>query len=144
MHATEGEILFFPGLLWIGNSKSTLGRVVVLSGIIDATIAAQADDWNPTGLDGASNIRITLTGAQTITGIAGGEAGRLLILHNVDTVDTLTLQHDDGATSTAAMRLELANASEPLRPAARIRHAGVRRHNAALACDRRLRRGQRA
>ncbi len=81
-----------------------------LSGDISPTaIAAQADNYDPTNLATSTTLRLTLTGDQTITGIVGGVDGRILILHNIDTVDTLTLADD--VTSTAANRFYLSGST---------------------------------
>ena len=83
------------------------GETVSWTGDISpAAIAAQADNYNPTSLSTAAVLRLSLTGAQTITGIAGGADGRLLIVHNIDATDALTLSDEDAA-STAANRLAL-------------------------------------
>lgn len=74
--------------------------------ISPSAIAAQADNYNPTGLSTAAVIRVTLTGNQDLTGLSGGADGRLIIVHNVDTVDTLTLK-DESASSTAGNRFAL-------------------------------------
>ena len=74
--------------------------------ISPAAIAAQADNYNPTSLSTSAVLRLTLTGAQSVTGVAGGADGRLLVVHNVDTVDALTLV-DESAASTAANRFAL-------------------------------------
>src|SRR5678810_1245442 len=51
-------------------------------------------------LSTASVIRLTVTGAQTITGIAGGSSGRILYL-NVVSGNTLTLALASGSSSAA-------------------------------------------
>ena len=68
---------------------------------IDATISANTDDWNPTGLSTADIIRTDLTADWNLTGIVAPADDRLLILDNISAF-TLTLVHD--ATSTAANR----------------------------------------
>ncbi len=72
-----------------------------VSGDIAATIAAGTDNWAPTGLSGASVIRVTATGAQSITGLTGGADGRVILLCNVGSAN-VTLTHN--ATSTEANR----------------------------------------
>ncbi len=78
-----------------------------LSGDISpTTLSAQTDDWAPTGLSTASTIRVILTGAQSLTGLTGGADGRLMMIHNIDSADILTIAHQSGA-STAANRFAI-------------------------------------
>lgn len=71
-----------------------------------AAIAAQANNYGPTGWATADVVRLTLTGDQTITGFASvvegaGSPRKLLI--NVDTADVVTITDED-TSSTAANR----------------------------------------
>lgn len=60
------------------------------------------------------NLRVTLTGDQTLTGVVGtGTGGELLIINNVDGADTLTITHQDAA-SAAANQFRLQNAASLL------------------------------
>lgn len=70
---------------------------------ISDTIAAQADDYNPTGIDYADTLRVTLTGDQDITGLVAGDGNLRICIVNVDDIDVLTFKHED-ASSTAANR----------------------------------------
>jgi hypothetical protein len=74
--------------LWIVSSDSV-------------TWAAQQDNVTRTGR-GIGNLRVTLTGNQILTGVVPENNGELLLIENMDTVDTLTINHD--VTSTAANR----------------------------------------
>lgn len=73
------------------------------TGIITDTIASKKDDYNPTGLADASTIQLTLSGDQTITGIAGGVAGRIIIIQSgyTGSTDKLTLKNNSGDSSAA-------------------------------------------
>ncbi len=82
------------------------------------TWAAQQDNFTRTSR-GIENIRVTLTGPQNLTGVVPDGVtpnGELLLIENIDTVDTLTIPHD--VTSTAGNRffcpLALAHAQPPL------------------------------
>lgn len=82
------------------------GKGVVIS---PAAITGSVDNYNPTDLDigglpHAQVIRQDLSAAATLTGLAGGVAGRMIILVNIDPAFELTLAHD--VTSTAANRFE--------------------------------------
>jgi hypothetical protein len=77
---------------------------VKASGIISPTaLAANADDWSPSGLAGASYIRATASTPVDITGIAGGAAGRFLVIHVATGSSAITLKHASGS-STATNR----------------------------------------
>lgn len=67
-----------------------------------AQITADTDDYNPSGLTTATVLRVSTDAARNLTGIAGGEEGRLLLLINVGSFN-ITLKHDQ--TSTAANRI---------------------------------------
>lgn len=76
-----------------------------LSGTITpTTLAANTDNWAPTGLSGASVIRVSTDASRNLTGITGGADGRVLILQNVGSNPLVLI---DDATSTAANRFQL-------------------------------------
>lgn len=88
------------------------------SGVITpSSLAAQADDWSPTGWNDtepskATVIRAAGTAARTITGLAGGAQGRLAIIINAGSYP-LTLA-DESASSTAANRFTLCTSSKEI------------------------------
>lgn len=72
-----------------------------ITGVITpAALVAQADDYNPAGLSGATVLRISATGAQTITGLAGGATGRIIILDNVGAADIFLSTASLASTAT--------------------------------------------
>lgn len=75
-----------------------------MTGTISPTaLAANTNDWNPTGLSTANVIRIGSDATpRNLTGIVAGTAGDILLLHNRNNGTAITLVHD--ATSTAANR----------------------------------------
>lgn len=81
-------------------------QAFVLSGDISISLTGNQNDWAPAGLAGASTIRVDANGDYTITGITGGADGRILIIQNVDSANTLTLANED-AGSAAANRFQL-------------------------------------
>lgn len=106
------------GVLWIctttGDAASTVWTQVgaVLSGAVritgvltPSTLAADQDDYAPTDIATASTLRLAASSAVSITGIAGGEAGRALYLFNIGSY-AITLTDED-ASSTAANRFTL-------------------------------------
>lgn len=85
----------------------SLAGAVAFSGVITPTaLAANANDYNPTGLSGASTLRLVAsTTSRDITGIAGGTTGRLLLIHNVG-AQNIVLK-DESASSAAGNRFAL-------------------------------------
>lgn len=85
-----------------------------------AQITSNQNDYNPTGLNnggaphGATIVRLSSDASRDITSIVGGVVGRILILVNVG-AQNIVLKDDDGATGTAANRLQL-NADTTLLP----------------------------
>lgn len=94
--AVEGGVGSFTNLTATGT--------FTLSGDISASINANTDDWAPTGLSGASVIRVTTDASRNLTGITGGADGRVLVLLNVGSFPLVLM---DDATSTATNRFQL-------------------------------------
>lgn len=69
-------------------------------------IAADQNDYNPSGLADTAVLRLTSDAMRTLTGIAGGSDGRILIIHNVGDYP-ITLKRES-ASSTAANRFAAA------------------------------------
>lgn len=87
------------------NAFTNLGAEAIAfpGDISPAQITADQHDYSPTGLSTASTLRISSDAVRTITGIAGGSDGRVLMIHNVGSFD-IYLKEDDGSLSTAANR----------------------------------------
>jgi hypothetical protein len=89
-----------------GGPDVVVGEKFALKGDISpAQITTNQNDYNPAGLADASTLRINSDAARTITGLAGGEDGRLMIVHNVGAFGIM-LSHEDGG-STAANRFSV-------------------------------------
>ncbi len=81
------------------------------SDLTPAQITAQQDNYNPTNYVTNTNIlRLSTDASRIITGLTGGADGRMLAIFNVGS-NNIVLQHDDGATSTAANRFKLPGAA---------------------------------
>lgn len=91
--------------LTVGKSVS-LGNV---AGTITPTaIAVFEHDYAPTGFADAVQLRIEAsTGVAGLTGLAGGSAGRVIVLHNVGATNAWAVD-SEAAASTAANRFALA------------------------------------
>ena len=80
--------------------------------ISPASFGTRQNNYNPTGLATASTIRLTATSDfVNITGIAGGYAGRMLILQNVSNF-TIQLPGEDPNSSSANQFVKIFNSSE--------------------------------
>jgi len=104
----DAVILIYSNTRW-----RTVGSVAKLwlATSDSPTWAAQQDNLTRTSR-GTTSIRATLTGNQTLTGVVPDGVtpnGELLLISNIDTVDTLTIAHES-ASSTAANRFTLPSA----------------------------------
>lgn len=81
--------------------KNRLGAMLLKNIITPTQLAANTDNWNPTGLSTADLIRASTDASRNLTGIVAPTTGRAMILANVGSSD-LVLKHD--VTSTAANR----------------------------------------
>jgi hypothetical protein len=63
------------------------------------SIGSNQNDYNPTGLSDAVVLRLTASSSYSITGLAGGVSGRLIVIHNIGS-NTITLSNQ--STSSAA------------------------------------------
>ncbi len=105
--ATGGANMYFASQSGITNLPTSVN----IGGTISPpAIAAQANNYSPTGLSTATYIRLTVTGDQYMSGIAGPSDGRLLIM-TVVTGSSITFLHNNSA-STAANRLFLPDSSD--------------------------------
>ncbi len=83
-----------------------LGGQLALTGVISpASLTAQQDDYNPSGLSTAAVARLSSNASRAITGFQGGTAGRLMYLFNVG-ANPILLANENGA-STAANRFSI-------------------------------------
>ncbi len=90
-----------------------IGGAFSLTGDISpAQITADQNDYNPTGLSTASVLRLQSDAARSITGIAGGTNGRVLILQNIGS-QPIILSHDS-VGSVAGNRFYLPNGQPQL------------------------------
>ena len=89
-------------------SITTAVPAIADNDISPTALAANTDNYAPTGIATAITLRISASSAVDLTGIAGGATmidGRELILINIGTTNTITLKND--VTSTAANRFLL-------------------------------------
>jgi hypothetical protein len=85
-----------------------------------AQITANQDNYNPTGLAGASVLKLDLDAARSLTGLAGGYDGREIVIVNTSSFN-LTLSNQSGS-STAGNRFIGPNAASVIvQPLASVR-----------------------
>jgi len=89
------------GTAAVGTASLTTLALVTIT---PTALAANTDNWNPTGLSTADIIRLSSSAAYNLTGIVAPVTDRILILDNIGTF-TITLKHN--VTSTAANRFLL-------------------------------------
>ncbi len=100
----------------LGSSVLTVGGSIVgalgqfnrfelIGSITPAQITAQQDNYNPTGLSTASTLRLATDASRSITGLAGGADGRVLIIHNIGGFNLALV--DESGSSTFANRFAL-------------------------------------
>lgn len=88
------------------SGDTTVTGMFIRTGIISPTqITANANDYAPTGISGASSVRLNSDIARTITGLTTGTAGRRMTLHNIGTA--LIILAAENASSLAANRFNL-------------------------------------
>lgn len=89
---------------------------------VSTTLAADAAPLNPANLTHATRVYVdNSTGANlNIRGVAGGRAGRRLVIYNASDIaaETLTLTNEDAGSGNAADRLHLPSAASVVMPAA--------------------------
>lgn len=76
----------------------TATEQVRFSGNISISVTGTIDNWAPTGLVDTFQINMTTSTSATITGIAGGVDGRLLLL--ISTTGGITLSHNNSNSSS--------------------------------------------
>jgi len=97
-----------------GNPITTLPEDLNLTGVISPSqITSNQNNYSPTGLSTATTLRLNSDAARSITGLAGGAAGRIIVFENIGSFN-ITLTTEDSA-STAANRF-IFSASIPVAP----------------------------
>lgn len=92
----------------VGDSQANVdatGTFTLSGDITPAQITADQNNYNPTGLSGATVLRLNSDAARNITGLSGGSDGRLLIVYNVGSFNIVL--KDESSSSTAANRFAL-------------------------------------
>jgi len=81
------------------------GTFALSGDISPSQITSNQNDYNPTGLSGASVLRLNSDASRNITGLAGGADGRIITIYNTGSTDLVLKNNDSG--SSAANRFSL-------------------------------------
>lgn len=102
-----------------------LPRGLSLAGVIaPAQITSSQNDYNPTGLASASVLQISSDAARSVSGLAGGAEGRVVVLLNTGAQPVTLL--DESTASVPANRFTLGgNLTIAARQAAMLRYDGT-------------------
>jgi hypothetical protein len=73
-----------------------INQMLVLAGVLNTTIAATT---NNLAIGSVSIVRLTLTGAQTLTGMVPTLDNQIVLIINADSGDDLTIAHNSGSSS---------------------------------------------
>jgi hypothetical protein len=87
--------------VWTQVAASLAGAVSMTGVLSPTSLAADQNDYNPTGLGSAAIIRQDAAADVRITGLAGGTAGRLMTIENVAATSKITLAASDTASLAA-------------------------------------------
>ncbi|ABD87384.1 DUF2793 domain-containing protein [Rhodopseudomonas palustris] len=115
------------------SGNAVLPRALSLSGIIaPVEITANQNDYAPAGLASAAVLRVSADAARSISGLAGGAEGRVIVVGNVGG-QAITLL-DDSAASAAANRFSFGgNLTIAAKQAAVLRYDGTAARWQAIA-----------
>ena len=99
LYRDAANVLKTDDSLEVGGSLGVVGALTA-SGVLDlskqeTTLAAQANNFD---LGGKTIQAFSLTGAQNISGLVAAGAPRLVVISNVDAVDSLTLLQASGGS----------------------------------------------
>lgn len=111
--AAQQSLLGLGSLAFLNSVTITnLSQNLTLTGVISpAALAANTNDWAPTGLSAATVIKLSASSAINLTGISGGADGRVLVLQNTGS-NAITLTGAD-TNSASANRFATASVLQP-------------------------------
>lgn len=79
------------------------------NGILPTGLTGTINDWAPANLSTARIIQATASATATITGLSGGDSGRMLMLCNVGTSPIVLVNENAGSTAANRFRLPAAS-----------------------------------
>lgn len=87
---------------------------ISLQGDITITIAADQDNWAPTGFSACTGIRLSCASGDTITGMAAGTDGRIITIYNVGSHPITILSQSDSSTAANRFKFSIGNLRIPV------------------------------
>lgn len=84
-----------------GDNGAITGPFALETSISPTALSGTTNNYNPTDLATAAVIRLTATAAHNLTGLAGGSAGRVIVLYNIGATHRIILKANDGGSSAA-------------------------------------------
>jgi hypothetical protein len=87
--------------LLLFSERTTITNALRLSGAISPTaLSATVNDFAPALLSIMTVVRLTTdnSGPYSVTGLAGGEVGKVVLLFNMHATDTINLEHEDSGS----------------------------------------------
>ena len=109
---------------WTGNH--TFSKQFIISGRADATIAADQDNWAPTGASTATQIYVDGGVAdRNITGLGGGAAGRIIGITNKGTTNNIVIKNSSGSSVAGSQFLLPGDITLPPNTAIELRYDGT-------------------
>jgi hypothetical protein len=99
--SADGENWVESLLVDPASGSAAVARAVAFSGTVSPDeIDADQDDFAPTGSAGASVLRLSTDASRSLTGLAGGSTGRIIVIQNIGGND-LVLQSEASASAAA-------------------------------------------
>jgi hypothetical protein len=87
--------------VWTQVAASLAGAVSMIGVLSPTSLAANQNDYNPTGLATAAIIRQDASADVRITGLAGGSTGRLMTIENIAATSKITISASDTGSAAA-------------------------------------------
>ncbi len=95
------------------NASANWSSAFLLSGVISPSqITGNQNNYDPSGLSGAVQLRLNSDASRNITGLAGGATGRLLMIANIGSTDIVLV--NESASSTVGNRFLFAGGDRTL------------------------------
>lgn len=105
----------YDGTVWTWGSGGFPNPFALTEDLTPATLTGDVNDYNPTGLSTSDVLRLNAgTNPRSITGIAGGADGRVLVIQNISDADDITLIYE--STSSAEANRFKTNGDITIRP----------------------------
>lgn len=87
--------------VWTQVTASLTGEVNFTGVISPSSLSSDQNNYDPTGLSGASIIRQDASSDVTVTGLAGGAKGRIIFFENIASSSKITLAQSNASSSAA-------------------------------------------